>query len=35
MTTVSSDAPAALQEHFDATMAHDKRFERRDWMPEG
>lgn len=30
MTTVSSDAPAALQEHFDATIANDKRIEPRE-----
>jgi ring-1,2-phenylacetyl-CoA epoxidase subunit PaaA len=24
-----------LQEHFDATIAHDRRIEPRDWMPDG
>src|SRR5712672_1051323 len=27
--------PPALQEHFDATIAHDRRIEPRDWMPDG
>ncbi|MGY1725120.1 1,2-phenylacetyl-CoA epoxidase subunit PaaA [Blastococcus sp. SYSU DS0533] len=26
---------AALQQHFDATIAADRRIEPRDWMPEG
>jgi ring-1,2-phenylacetyl-CoA epoxidase subunit PaaA len=26
---------AALAEHFDATIAHDRRIEPRDWMPDG
>ena len=29
MTTVE------LQEHFDRTIAHDRRIEPRDWMPDG
>ena len=29
MTTVSSDAPVALQEHCDATIARDMRIEPR------
>jgi ring-1,2-phenylacetyl-CoA epoxidase subunit PaaA len=27
--------PPELQEHFDATIAHDRRIEPRDWMPDG
>src|SRR5438309_8509938 len=27
--------PAALERHFDATLAADRRIEPRDWMPEG
>src|SRR5918911_413422 len=26
---------AALQQHFEATIAADRRIEPRDWMPEG
>jgi ring-1,2-phenylacetyl-CoA epoxidase subunit PaaA len=26
--------PPGLQEHFDATIAHDRRIEPRDWMPD-
>jgi ring-1,2-phenylacetyl-CoA epoxidase subunit PaaA len=29
------DGPPGLQEHFDATIAHDRRIEPRDWMPDG
>jgi ring-1,2-phenylacetyl-CoA epoxidase subunit PaaA len=32
-TAVSQDA-APLQEHFDETIARDRRIEPRDWMPE-
>jgi ring-1,2-phenylacetyl-CoA epoxidase subunit PaaA len=40
MSAPTLDRPAApderaLQEHFDATIAADKRIEPRDWMPEG
>jgi ring-1,2-phenylacetyl-CoA epoxidase subunit PaaA len=28
-------ATDALQEHFDETVAHDRRIEPRDWMPDG
>jgi ring-1,2-phenylacetyl-CoA epoxidase subunit PaaA len=28
-------AEQELQEHFDATIAHDRRIEPRDWMPDG
>jgi ring-1,2-phenylacetyl-CoA epoxidase subunit PaaA len=31
MTTLDE---SALEEHFDATIAHDKRIEPRDWMPD-
>ncbi|MCW2598073.1 MAG: 1,2-phenylacetyl-CoA epoxidase subunit, partial [Jatrophihabitans sp.] len=31
MTTLDE---TALEEHFDATIAHDKRIEPRDWMPD-
>src|ERR1700747_2465021 len=27
--------PAELQEHFEQTIAHDRRGEPRDWMPDG
>jgi ring-1,2-phenylacetyl-CoA epoxidase subunit PaaA len=27
--------PPDLQQHFDATIAHDRRIEPRDWMPDG
>src|ERR687890_755742 len=35
--TLERPAPdeAALQQQFDATIAHDRRVEPRDWMPEG
>jgi ring-1,2-phenylacetyl-CoA epoxidase subunit PaaA len=29
------DGAPELQEHFDATIAHDRRIEPRDWMPDG
>jgi ring-1,2-phenylacetyl-CoA epoxidase subunit PaaA len=29
------DAAAELQAHFEATIAHDRRIEPRDWMPDG
>jgi ring-1,2-phenylacetyl-CoA epoxidase subunit PaaA len=29
------DGPPELREHFDATIAHDRRIEPRDWMPDG
>ena len=37
MTTQAArpDGPPDLQEHFDATIAHDRRIEPRDWMPDG
>ena len=30
-----ADRSADLAEHFDATLAHDRRVEPRDWMPDG
>jgi ring-1,2-phenylacetyl-CoA epoxidase subunit PaaA len=37
VTTMQSHPgdPPGLQEHFDATIAHDRRIEPRDWMPDG
>ena len=37
MTTQAArpDGPPDLQEHFEATIAHDRRIEPRDWMPDG
>jgi ring-1,2-phenylacetyl-CoA epoxidase subunit PaaA len=39
MTVTTQDAPPdgapGLQEHFDATITHDRRIEPRDWMPDG
>ena len=29
------DGPPDLQQHFDATIAQDRRIEPRDWMPDG
>jgi ring-1,2-phenylacetyl-CoA epoxidase subunit PaaA len=37
VTTKPSRAggPPDLQQHFDATIARDRRIEPRDWMPDG
>lgn len=35
MTTSNTLDAAALQEDFDATIAHEQRVEPRDWMPDG
>src|SRR3954462_15366667 len=34
MSTLEHTDTAALQEHFEATIAADHRIEPRDWMPE-
>ncbi len=34
MTATAAALQEELQEHFDATIAHDRRIEPRDWMPE-
>ncbi|MBA3419696.1 MAG: 1,2-phenylacetyl-CoA epoxidase subunit PaaA [Geodermatophilaceae bacterium] len=34
MTATAAASQEELQEHFDATIAHDRRIEPRDWMPE-
>jgi ring-1,2-phenylacetyl-CoA epoxidase subunit PaaA len=33
--TVQPDNDASLRSYFDATIAHDRRIEPRDWMPDG
>lgn len=35
MTTSNTLSSDALQEDFDATIAHEQRVEPRDWMPDG
>jgi ring-1,2-phenylacetyl-CoA epoxidase subunit PaaA len=32
---VGESQPAGLLEHFEAVIAHDRRIEPRDWMPDG
>ena len=33
MTETSAENSDALQQHFDETIARDRRIEPRDWMP--
>jgi ring-1,2-phenylacetyl-CoA epoxidase subunit PaaA len=35
VTTRAGEAGPELHEHFDATIARDRRIEPRDWMPDG
>ena len=34
MTTLAHDTPAGLEDHFDETIARERRIEPRDWMPD-
>jgi len=34
VTTLAHDTPAGLEDHFDETIARERRIEPRDWMPD-